>query len=89
MRSIWEFSYDNWGESQADKYITQINERINWLAHQPRAGKHRPDICQGYYCFPQGAHLIFYLINDTKSCITIIGIPRQEMDVLDYFDSEE
>lgn len=75
-----------WSEAQADRYITHIYERFSWLAERPRTGKHRLDICDGYYCFPQGSHLIFYLIRDGE--IDIIGVPHKEMDVLNYFDSE-
>ena len=48
-----------------------------------RPQKHRRDIADGYYCFPEGSHLIFYLIG--KDVIDIIGVPHKQMDVLGYF----
>ena len=48
-----------------------------------RPQKHRPDSADGYYCFPQGSHLIFYLIG--KDVIDIIGVPHKQMDVPSYF----
>lgn len=87
LQGIWTYSFEVWGETQADRYVTEIYERFSWLAARPRTGKHRPDICEGYYCFPQGSHLVFYLIRG--EAIDIIGVPHKEMDVLNYFDTEE
>ena len=85
LRGIWNYTTEVWSETQADSYIAVLYERFSWLAEFPRMGKQRPDICKGYFCFPQGSHLVFYLIRDNE--IDIIGIPHKEMDILDYFDN--
>ena len=87
LRGIWRYTSEVWDEAQADKYVTKIYERCGWLATRPRTGKHRPDICEGYYCFPEGRHLVFYL--NRKDGIDVIGIPHKEMDILNYFDSDD
>ncbi|MGC4054276.1 MAG: type II toxin-antitoxin system RelE/ParE family toxin [Paludibaculum sp.] len=51
------------------------------------SGKHRPDIAEGYYCFPEGSHLIFYLIG--TDAIDVIGVPHKQMDVPAYFGGVE
>lgn len=84
LRAIWNYSFDVWGEAQADRYVTQIYERFSWIAANPKSGKHRYDIQEGYYCFQQGSHLIFYLIRDGG--IDIIGVPHKAMDVINYFE---
>lgn len=87
LRSIWNYRLNAWNEEQADSYLAAIYERFSWLAKRPNVGKLRTDICEGYYYFPQGSHLVFYLIN--KPCIDIIGIPHKDMDVLNYFGTED
>lgn len=87
LRGIWNYTAEVWSEAQADRYITKLYERFVWLAEHPRMGKHRADIDLGYYCFPQGSHLVFYLINDNG--IDVIGVVHKEMDILNYFDSED
>ena len=87
LRRIWLYTRDAWSEDQADHYVTAIYQRFEWLAARPKTGKHRPDIENGYYCFPQGRHLVFYLIRDEH--IDIIGVPHKEMDILNYFDDDE
>ena len=81
---IWGYSFNKWGEKQADKYIDDIYERFQWLAKNPHLGKPRSDIEDGYYSYMQGSHLIFYIINSHG--ISIIGLPHQVMDVINYFN---
>lgn len=83
LRNIARFTGQQWGEAQRQRYLLALDDRFRWLAEHPRLGKHRPDINDGYYCFPQGAHLIFYLIG--TDAIDIIGVPHQHMDVGRYF----
>ncbi|HMB16427.1 MAG TPA: hypothetical protein VKN62_08935 [Pelovirga sp.] len=46
-------------------------------------GKHRLDVAKGYYSFPQGEHVVFYLI--WEKGIDIIGVPHKQMDTITYF----
>jgi toxin ParE1/3/4 len=85
LRTIGRYTLSIWGRNQRDVYLRALDERFQWLAENPRAGKHRPDIQQGYYCFPQGSHLVFYMMREGG--IDIIGVPHQHMDIVNYFDS--
>ena len=84
LESIWIYSYQEWGAEQADKYIGALLTRFTWLSENPQLGKQRAEIKPGYYCFPEGMHLIFYKI--TRNGIDIIGIPHQSMDFINHFD---
>lgn len=83
LRTIARFTRQQWGEAQRNRYLGALDDRFRWLAEHPHLGKHRPDIGDGYHCFPQGSHLIFYLIGE--GVIDIIGVPHKHMDVLHYF----
>jgi len=56
------------------------------LAKHPGLGKHRSEIAEGYYSFPEGRHIVFYLINQDR--IDIIGIPHKDMDIISYFQTD-
>ncbi len=84
LESIWLYSYHEWGAEQADKYIRSLLSRFSWLSKNPQLGKQRTEIKPGYYCFPEGMHLIFYKI--TRDQIDIIGIPHQSMDFVSHLD---
>ena len=87
LRNIARFTRQQWGDAQRDEYMRALDDRFRWLAERPRSGKHRPDIAEGYYCFPQGSHLIFYLIGTDG--IDIIGVPHRQMDALGHFTEME
>jgi len=80
LEEIWLYTYEKWGPEQADSYLNHLFSRFTWLAENPLIGKARNDIKSGYYCFPEGMHLVFYTISDNG--IDIIGIPHQSMDVI-------
>ncbi|MFK5892567.1 MAG: type II toxin-antitoxin system RelE/ParE family toxin [Pseudomonadota bacterium] len=87
LESIWLYTFKEWGVTQADSYLETIIQRFEWLAENPTLGKSRDDVKQGYYCFPEGGHLIFYVLNSQglkNNRIEIIGVPHQRMDVVEY-----
>ena len=79
LEDIWAYTYQEWGLVQADSYLQSLISRFDWLANSPRSGRKRDDIKAGYYCFPEGMHLIIYTIQ--KNTIDIIGISHQRMDI--------
>lgn len=84
LKNIGRYTMEKWGKTQRNRYLEDIDKRFHWLAEHPHLGKHRPDIAEGYYCFPQGSHLIFYMVNPFG--VDIIGIPHQSMDFSAYFE---
>jgi toxin ParE1/3/4 len=84
LESIWTYSYQEWGTEQADLYIRSLLSRFTWLLENPLLGKQRAEIKSGYYCFPEGMHLIFYTIS--PGGIDIIGVPHQNMDFMTHFE---
>lgn len=80
MRNIARYMLQNWGRKQRDVYLRAIDKRFSWLAENPSLGRPRPDIKEGYYSYPQGSHVIFYLVR--KGGIDIIGVPHQRMNVM-------
>lgn len=83
LKNIGRYTERQWGKSQRDAYLRDFEIRFRWLAENPRLGKHRSDVTEGYYSYPQGQHVVFYLIG--QSSIEIIGIPHKEMDIVTYF----
>ena len=85
LKEIGRYTLSQWGKKQRDRYLRNLDNRFSWLADNVHLGKQRPDIKQGYYCYLQGSHLIFYIVN--KTGIDIIGIPHKAMDTIDFFTS--
>ena len=83
LKNIGRYTEQHWGTTQRNAYLKELEARFEWLAANPRTGRHRSEIHEGYFSFPQGEHVVFYLI--ARSYIDIIGIPHKEMDILSYF----
>ena len=76
---IWNYTVETWGEKQAEKYLQDIEDKLNQLAANPELGRQRPEISSGYYSFSAQKHIIFYLHSDNH--IDIIGILHGKMDI--------
>ena len=75
---ISEYTLDTWGREQAGRYLSQIEERYEWLAKNPEAGKSRNEVKEGYRSFPEGRHVIFYRVRE--GMVEIIGVIHQSED---------
>jgi len=74
------------GPSSATPIWAIWERRFEWLAENPLPGTLRADICEGYRSYPQGAHIVFYVVRE--DAIDIIGVVHQSMDVEGYFDAK-
>jgi len=79
LTEIWMNSRENWGMTQADKYLSELETCFIELASHPGLGKHRPEIRSGYHSIPKNHHIIFY--RQQQECIEIIRILHQRMDM--------
>jgi len=78
LEEIWRYTYHIWGLKQADTYLNSIIDRCEWLAENPLLGKRRDDLRRGYRCFPEGSHMIYYVVD--AQVVNVIGILHQNMD---------
>jgi toxin ParE1/3/4 len=83
LKNIGRYTKQQWGKRQRNTYLRALEKRFGWLAVNPQLGKHRTDVAEGYYSFPQGQHVVFYMIGEKS--IDIVGIPHKEMDIITYF----
>jgi len=83
LKNIARYTEKTWGKDQRNRYLKSLEKRFFLLAENPLLGKHRTEVCDGYYSFPEGQHVVFYLIGSDS--IDIIGIPHKQMDTISYF----
>ena len=83
LLNIGRYTEQNWGKAQRNRYLKNLEKRFDWLSDNPGIGKHRSEIYDGYYSYPQGEHVVFYLISSDG--IDIIGVPHKNMDIVLYF----
>ena len=61
LKSIGRYTERIWGKTQRNIYQRDLKSRFASLAENPLLGKNRSDISEGYFSFPQGEHVVFYL----------------------------
>lgn len=87
LDQITDYTLATWGERQAEKYLAELDQRFHWLAQNPKAGRARDEVGEGYRSFPHSGHVIFYLIDSEG--VVIIGVPHGAMDIDAHFDAPE
>lgn len=82
--AIGRYTRRFWGRRQAEDYVEALDRRMRWLAEDPLRGRPRDDIAPGYCSYPEGSHLVVYMMVGDE--LAVIGIPHQSMDLRAYFD---
>ena len=80
LSNIWNYTFDTWSESQADKYYSILLESCQDIANDIVSGKHYPEIDKNIFGFKSGQHIIFYT-SLPKGKILIIRILHSSMDL--------
>lgn len=83
LMDIGRYTENNWGITQRNVYLQQIDDCFTLLSHNPNLGVKCNFIRTGYRKFPQGSHLIFYRISSDK-IVEIIRVLHKSMDVESY-----
>ncbi|MBB5633801.1 toxin ParE1/3/4 [Cryobacterium mesophilum] len=78
LASIWDFTVEQWGLRQAEKYIREIQAAIERVAADPERGHVRDDIREGYRSYSIGSHAVFYVSHTNR--VDVIRVLHQRMD---------
>ena len=80
LTKIWDYTYEVWSESQADKYYEGILENCQDLAENQISGKNYNDINSEIFGYKCGQHILFYRkLDETKIEITRILHSRMDL----------
>lgn len=81
IENIWLYTFENWSQEQADRYVNLIFDEIEYLAKNPKSGKDFSHIRKNYRCGKVKSHLIFYRNIEKINRIEIIRVLHQQMDI--------
>lgn len=79
LDAIADYTIERRGPTQMEVHLESMNARFEWLVGNPFTGRERNDLHPGYRCFPEGNHVIYYVVSDES--VEVIGIPHKSMDV--------
>jgi len=60
LSQIWEYTFETWSESQADKYYNGLLDTCNTIAQNPDLGKKYDGITRNLFGLKINRHIIFY-----------------------------
>ena len=79
LNDIWNYTFDEWSEKQADKYYESLEFTCLQLGQNPELGHEYDGINKNLLGMKTGKHIIFYqAINENE--IEIIRILHERMD---------
>jgi len=80
LNDIWDYTFEKWSESQADKYYATIKFACKGIEENPEIGKEYFVISKNLLGLKSGKHIIFYhLISENE--IEVIRILHERMDL--------
>jgi toxin ParE1/3/4 len=80
LSDIWNYTFDAWSESQADKYYKLILNACASIAKKPQQGKVYEEIYPDLKGKKASKHIIFYKVMEDKS-IEVTRILHERMDL--------
>ena len=80
LTEIWNYTFDNWSERQADKYYGFLLETCQEVADNPDLGKNYIGISSDLFGLKASRHIIFYRRLNNKP-IEITRILHERMDL--------
>ena len=81
LEKIWAYTFETWSIEQADRYINQIIEEIEYIAVKPESGKDFNYIRKDYLRTKVKLHFIFYKVDKKNKIVEVIRILHQRMDI--------
>lgn len=80
LTQIWNYTFNKWSESQADRYYQMLVDNFNEIANNPDLGKNYSGVIDNILGFKVGRHIIFYRkIKDGE--IETARIIHEQMDL--------
>ena len=76
---IWLYTFDEWGEIQADRYLDELDKATHLLAAQPLQCHSRGEFNPAVRIHHHAHHLIVYLVMEDG--INIVRVLHERMDV--------
>jgi toxin ParE1/3/4 len=80
LSGIWDYTFDNWSENQADNYYDMLLDCCQDIADNPKLGRNYDGIKPDLFGLKASRHIIFYRKSIDKP-IEITRILHERMDL--------
>ncbi len=80
MANIWDYTYEEWSEVQANKYYNQLLDCFQNLADNPQLGRNYNEVTDSLVGYRCNQHIVLFRIID-KVTIEIIRVLHSRIDL--------
>ena len=80
LANIWDYTYDEWSERQADKYYMILIQACQEIALDSKKGKPYEEVAEGIYGFLIYRHIILFK-RLAAAEILVVRILHAQMDL--------
>lgn len=84
LADIWNYTFEEWSENQADKYYLLLLDSCKEVAENPNLGKQYDNVTDQLLGYKSNEHILFYQIISSNE-IEIIRILHGRMDLKSKF----
>ena len=63
---IRRFTLTQWGAAQSGEYLSKLRQTMGLLEASSQIGTRRSELGRGVASFPQGSHIIYYLVDQEE-----------------------
>ncbi len=81
LEKIWAYTFKIWSREQADRYINQIFEEIEYISIKSENGTDFSYVRKNYMRTKVKSHFIFYKVSKKTKIVEIIRVLHQQMDI--------
>lgn len=85
LSRIWDYTFENWSEKQADKYYQMLLDNCQYIADDPDIGKKYEGVKDELLGLKANRHIIFYRKLIAQP-IEITRILHESMDLQNRLD---
>ena len=76
--AIWEYSFREWDDALADRYLGELDQGIQALAANPELGAARDSVRRGYRVLFINRHAVYYTVSPL--IINVVRVLHGQMD---------
>lgn len=80
LAAIWNYTFDQWSEEQADNYYEAIINHCKQISDHPEFGKNYHGVTKSLFGSKINKHIVFYRIMNNKE-IEVARILHERMDL--------
>ena len=87
LREIWLYTFQTWGEAQADRYLDELDAGLRECGAEPERGQCRDDVRTGVRSRLIRRHVAFFTFVDDE--VRVLRVLHASMDPDMHLDDDE